>query len=70
MNRPNHAVVESNIPAAQGRISFNDGTNNKQRRELADLTAWMEEQEEAELALLLSEMTATQHRAQRRSMSY
>ena len=71
MNRPNHAVVESNIPSAEPRTFNQFGrATAKQRREMEDLTAWMEEQDDAEVSLLVSETAAKNNRAYRRTMSF
>lgn len=64
----NARVVESAIPAAEGKVSFTNGATLKQRRELDDITAWLEEQEEAELEFLVEELAGKQHRAMRRSL--
>jgi len=70
MNRPSRFVIESSIPSAQQKIDFTNGTTVKQRRELEDITAWMEMQEECEMELLVSELTWRNKRNGRRSLSY
>lgn len=73
MNRPNAHVVEANIPAAEAPRSDQFGRGNytpAQRREMDDITQWLEEQDDAEREFLVMEMTAKSNRAYRRSMSY
>lgn len=73
MNRPNAHVVEANIPSAEAPTRKQFGTGNytpQQRREMDDLTAWMEDQDEAEVEFLVMEMAAKNSRAYRRSMGY
>lgn len=70
MNRANRFVVESNIPAADEKIDLKNGLSTRQRRELEDITAWMEFQEEAEIDLLIEEIAGRNARAGRRSLGY
>lgn len=73
MNRPNAHVVEANIPAADAPTPEQFGRCNytpKQRREMDDITAWLEEQDEAEVEFLVMEMAAKNLRAGRRAMSH
>lgn len=70
MNRANRFVVESNIPSADPKIDLRNGPTAKQRRELEDITAWMELQEECEMEMLIAEMAGRNHRAGRRSLGY
>ena len=71
MNRANRFVIESNIPsAARDYTPHNGGLSAKQKRELDDITAWMEMQEECELEMLVAEMAGHNHRAGRRSLGY
>lgn len=65
MYRPNHAVIESNIPAATDAISFKEGCDTKQKRELEDVTAWMEMQEDWEQEMICAEYANKSHRAHR-----
>lgn len=67
MHRPNHAVIESNIPSAVGSIDFKSGCTTKQKRELEDMTLWMEQQEDWEIESLCQEYANKQHRAGRHS---
>ena len=73
MNRPNAHVVEANIPSADAPTPEQFGRGNytpKQRREMDDITAWLEEQDEAEVEFLVMEMANKNNRAGRRAMSY
>lgn len=73
MNRPNAHVVEANIPSADAPTPEQFGRGNytpKQRREMDDITAWLEEQDEAEVEFLVMEMAAKNLRAGRRAMSH
>ena len=73
MNRPNAHVVEANIPAAEAPTPKQFGTGNytpKQRREMDDITAWLEEQDDAEREFLVMEMAMKSNRANRRAMNY
>lgn len=73
MNRPNAHVVEANIPSADAPTPEQFGHGNytlKQRREMDDITAWLEEQDEAEVEFLVMEMANKNSRAGRRAMSY
>ena len=72
MNRPNAHVVEANIPSAAAPTpeQFGSGIYTaKQRREMEDLTAWMAEQDEAEVEFLIAEMAIKNSRAYRYSMN-
>ena len=73
MNRPNAHVVEANIPAAEAPTPKQFGTGSytpKQRREMDNITAWLEEQDDAECEFLIAEMAAKNLRAGRRAMNY
>lgn len=73
MHRSNARVIESNIPAADMPTPKQFGTGNytaKQRREFDDVTAWLEDQDDAEREFLIAEAAAKNLRAGRRSMSY
>lgn len=73
MNRPNVHVVEANISVVEVFCSDQFGRGNytpAQRREMDDITQWLEEQDEAEVEFLVAEMVNKSHRAYRRSMSY
>ena len=73
MNRPNAHVVEANIPAAEAPTPKQFGAGNytpKQRREMDDITAWLEEQDDAEREFLVMEMAMKSNRANRRAMNY
>lgn len=73
MNRPNAHVVEANIPSTDAPTPEQFGRGNytpKQRREMDDITAWLEEQDEAEVEFLVMEMAAKNLRAGRRAMSH
>ncbi len=73
MNRPNARIIESNIPAAEAITQHTFGRRSltpAQMREAEDVTAWMAEQEEAELVFIQQELAARQHRAARRSMDW
>lgn len=73
MNRPNAHVVEANIPSADAPTPEQFGRGNytpKQRREMDDITAWLEEQDDAEVEFLVMEMAAKNLRAGRCAMSH
>lgn len=73
MNRPNAHVVEANIPSADAPTPEQFGRGNytpKQRREMDDITAWLEEQDDAEVEFLVMEMAVKNLRAGRRAMSH
>lgn len=73
MNRPNAHVVEANIPSAEAPTPQQFGRGNytpAQRREMDDITQWLEDQDEAEVEFLVMEMAAKNSRAYRRSMGY
>lgn len=73
MNRPNARVVEASIPAAESVTRQQFGRAHRslsQRRERDDITQWLEEQDEAELELLIAEVANKNNRAYRRSMNY
>lgn len=73
MNRSNAHVVEANIPAAEAPRPDQFGRGNytpAQRREMDDITQWLEEQDDAEREFLVAEVANKNHRAYRRSMSY
>lgn len=73
MNRPNAHVVEASIPAAEAPTPKQFGRGNytpKQRREMDDITAWLEEQDDAEVEFLVMEMANKNNRAGRRSLGY
>lgn len=73
MNRPNAHVVEANIPSADAPTPEQFGRGNytpKQRREMDDITAWLEEQDEAEVEFLVMEMANKNSRLGRRSLGY
>lgn len=57
-------VVESNIPAAiaPSREQLGSGLSVRQRREMEDITTWMELQEEAEVDLLMQEIASCNYR--------
>ena len=72
MNRPNAHVVEANIPAAEAPTPKQFGSGNytpKQRREMDDVTAWLEEQDDAEREFLVMEMANKNSRTYRRSLN-
>lgn len=73
MNRINARVVESNIPSAEPRTQRQAGRGEftpQQMREAEDITAWLKDQDDAEVEFLMSEMANKSNRAYRRSMSY
>lgn len=73
MHRSNARVIESNIPAAAAPTPKQFGAGNyttKQRREFDDVTAWLEDQDDAEREFLIAEVAAKNLRAGRRSMGY
>lgn len=63
MNTANRSVVESSIPSALEPIDMKKGVTVKQKRELDDITAWLEDQEDAEMQFLTSEYAKKGHRA-------
>lgn len=73
MKRSSARVVESNIPAAEQITREQFGSGNytpQQRREMDDLTAWMEDQEEEEIRMLTQEMANKNNREARRRDYY
>lgn len=73
MNRPNARVVEANIPAAEPRTARQAGCGEltpRQRREMEDITAWLKEQDDAEVEFLVAEMANKNNRLGRRGMGY
>lgn len=73
MNRPNARVVEANIPSAEAPTPQQFGRGNHtpaQRREAEDITAWLKEQDDAEIEFLVMEMAMKNNRSGRRSLSW
>lgn len=71
MNRYNARVVEAKIPAAQAitQRQFGRGKlTRKQARECEDITEWLQEQDDAEVDLLLAEISNRRQASGRRSL--
>ncbi|MCL2874746.1 MAG: hypothetical protein FWF12_00330 [Betaproteobacteria bacterium] len=71
MNRPNARVCEAKIPAAIEPYRFNQVKSNvKQYREQEDITAWLKDQDDAEIDFLTCELSNKGNREYRRSLNY
>lgn len=63
----NRRVIESAVPAADGKKRFTDAQPLRKKVELDDITAWLEDQEEAEMQFLVNEIANKHHREARRA---
>lgn len=72
MNRFNARVIEANIPSATPvtQRQFGRGKlTTQQARESQDITEWLQEQDDAELELIVAEVSNRRRAAGRRNLN-